>query len=328
MLAIEVSHLRREFSFDLRREGAGLWRLFSYFWPKKGVFVAVDDLSFSIAKGEKVAFIGPNGAGKSTAIRMMTGISAPTRGYVSLLGKEPIKHRRELASQMGVLFGQGSKLWPSLCVEESFRLLAAIYGIEKGIFTERLNKLVDQFGIASLLKKGAKALSLGERMRCEIVATFLHAPRVVFLDEPTIGLDLLAKTAIRELLCSVVKEEGVTLVLTSHDTDDIERVCDRVIMLDKGKMVLDAPLNEMKRYIRKKWIEVFTEEPHVSWRFAGTHVVSQEMHRLKIEVDLERVGIDKALTHLFSLTSIRDLKIEDPSLETVIKRLYGSFEKL
>jgi len=295
-----------------------------YFFPKKQEIIAVDEISFSIESGEKVAFIGPNGAGKSTTIKMLTGIIQPTSGKVQVLGKSPMKHRKSLAYEISAVFGQSSKLWYHLPVRESYELLAAIYDISNELFEKRLAKLVDRFKIASLLTKLTRQLSLGERMRCEIVASFLHQPKVIFLDEPTIGLDVIAKTMIRDLLCSFSKEEGTTLLLTSHDTDDIESVCDRVIMLNKGKVVLDDRLNRMKSYIQKKIIEVITEEESKDWTQDDVQILERKTpHHMKLEIDLNKNSCEKVIRSILSQFKVKDLTIEDPSLETIIKNIYA-----
>jgi ABC-2 type transport system ATP-binding protein len=323
MEAISVRHLVKEFSSPIKQPGPFYTQIKNYLFPKKSLFTAVNDLSFSIHEGEKVAFIGPNGAGKSTTIKMMTGIIRPTRGEIFVLGKRPAKDRKKLSYEISALFGHASKLWFHLPVKESLQLLAAIYDIPKEVFQRRLKNLVDRFEIGHLLSKPARQLSLGERMRCEIVASFLHAPKVLFLDEPTIGLDLLAKTGIRDLLCKSSKEEGITLILTSHDTSDIETVCDRVIMLHQGKILFDDPLEKLKNLNQKKVIEIITSDPLPAWSHPGAQILEKESHRLKIEIDLTKTSSEKILHALWSSCAIKDLKIEEPSLESSIRSLYA-----
>ncbi|MCH9610407.1 MAG: Vitamin B12 import ATP-binding protein BtuD [Chlamydiales bacterium] len=305
MSAVKVSNLQKKFR------------------SKKGDFVAVDSLSFSIPKGECVAFIGPNGAGKSTTIKMLTGVMQPTTGDISILGFDPHKQRKKLASQMSVLFGHCSKLWFHLPVQESFDLLAAIYGLEKAAYLKRKDELVELFGVSHLIAKPVRQLSLGERMRCELLASFLHTPQMVFLDEPTIGLDITAKAMIRDLLRTMCKELGCTLLLTSHDTDDVERLCDRVILINKGSLVVDDSVDSMKKnYLRTRIVTAVLQEAKGSIELEGVKMIESENHRLVCEIDLDRSSVNVVVEELMKRFSICDLTIEGPSLESVIEGFY------
>jgi len=287
--------------------------------PKKSVFEAVNDLSFTIKKGEKVAFIGPNGAGKSTTIKILTGILHPTSGRAEVLGLDPHKERETLAYKIGVVFGQRSQLWFHLPVIDSFRLLGSIYDIPESDFNQRLSKLCHLFDIKNLLDRPAKALSLGERMRADLVGSLLHAPEVLFLDEPTIGLDINGKLAIRKLL----KELAITLFLTSHDTQDIEEVAERVIILDKGKMVFDDSLEGMKKRIHKKVVTVLSEEELLDMEMAGVDFLKKEPYKSILEIDLKIVPLEEVIKRLITRHSIKDITVEDPSLEEIIRDIYG-----
>ncbi len=324
MKAVVVENLKKTFKTPISSQGPFYCKIKDYLFPKSQEVMAVNAISFSINSGEKVAFIGPNGAGKSTTIKMLTGIIQPSSGEVHILGKSPAKHRKALSYEISAIFGQSSKLWQNLRVKESYELLASIYDIPHAVFESRLMKLVDRFKIAPLLTKLTRQLSLGERMRCEIVASFLHKPKILFLDEPTIGLDVVAKTMIRELLCSVSKEEGTTLLLASHDTDDIESVCDRVIMLNEGKILFDDRLTRLKSYIQKKIIEVVTEEDSSSWTQECVQILERKTpHHMKIEIDLEKTSCEKVIRALLDRFKVKDLTIEDPSLEILIKNIYA-----
>ncbi len=323
MDVIIVQKLRKEFRVPIILKGSALKQLKQYLFPRLETRVAVDEIDFTIQKGQHVAFIGPNGAGKSTTIKMLTGIMHPTDGTIRVLGRSPTKDRKLLSYEISAVFGHSSKLWYHLPVQESYDLLAAIYEVPRTIYINRLNHLVDKLGIANLMNKSARQLSLGERMRCEIVASFLHKPKVIFLDEPTIGLDLTAKAVIRNLLQTLSQEEETTLLLTSHDIDDIERVCNRVIMIDKGKLVLDDQLAHLKtRYVKKKNIQIIAEEVTIQWDQVGVNILESSPHRLKMEVDLDKCSVERVISSLLKCYNIKDLTIEDPSLETVIRAFY------
>jgi len=254
MNAIVVENLKKTFRSPLPAQGSIAQRIKSYLHPRYQTLTAVDGISFQVKAGERVAFIGPNGAGKSTTIKMLTGIMQPTSGRITVLDKVPGVRWNRLMYQIGAVFGQRSQLWYHLPVRETLGLLAAIYDIPASEYRRRVSELVEKFKVTSLLDKPVRQLSLGERMRCEIIASLLHKPAVLFLDEPTIGLDITAKAIIRDLIRQQSEKEGVTLLLTSHDTDDIEKVCDRVIIIDQGKLLLDDSLSNLKNalYSKKK----------------------------------------------------------------------------
>lgn len=324
MSAIVVENLVKCFFTALPAQGSPIQQIKNYLFPKYQSLTAVDHISFSVQPGERVAFIGPNGAGKSTTIKILTGIMHPTSGKVEVLGKIPGKQRKLLTYKIGAVFGQRSQLWYHLPVYETLSLLAAIYDIPQVEYKKRLDALAAKFDIQSLLHKPVRQLSLGERMRAEIVASFLHKPDVLFLDEPTIGLDITAKAIIRDLIRQQSEREGATILLTSHDTDDIEKVCDRVIIIDKGKLLLDDSLANLKtRYIRKKVITIATEEETILWEKPGTTVLDRTKHQLKLEIDITQHAVESIVSYLIENYSIKDLTIEGPPLETIIQALYN-----
>lgn len=264
--AIKVTHLSK--SFTVRKSAPGfLGAVKGLFAPRKSSVTAINDLSFTLMPGERVAFIGPNGAGKSTTIKMLTGILHPSSGMIEVLGLVPWKERHLLGYKIGTVFGQRTQLWYHLPPSATFDLLAKIYEIAPPIYHNRLRELIDLFEIAPFLDKPVRQLSLGERMRCEIAASLLHQPEILFLDEPTIGLDINAKLRIRTLLKTLAQDFGTTLFLTSHDTADIEQVCQRVIVLDKGVRIADCPLSTLKeRYPNlstEEIIRLLYQESHV-----------------------------------------------------------------
>ena len=323
MSVIVVENLKKNFLTPLPTQGSLQQRLKNYLFPRYQTIPAVNDISFSVEGGERVAFIGPNGAGKSTTIKILTGIMRPTSGQVRVLGKTPGADRNTLAYQIGAVFGQRSQLWYHLPVQETLSLLAAIYDIPQPEYKRRLQELASKFDITKLLSKPVRQLSLGERMRCEIVASFLHKPSVLFLDEPTIGLDITAKAIIRDLIRVQSEEEGTTLLLTSHDTDDIEMVCDRVIIIDKGKLLLDDTLQNLKtKYIRKKVLTVALEAESIDWVYPETTVIEHSPHHIKIEIDVTKLGVDRVVAKLLENHAVKDLSIEGPPLETIIQSLY------
>ena len=232
---------------------------------------AIREISFEVKAGERVAFIGPNGAGKSTTIKMLTGILYPTSGKVEVLGLVPWKDRKALGYRIGTVFGQRTQLSHHLPPSDTFDLLAKIYEIPHAIYKERVEGLVEIFEIGPFFEKPVRQLSLGERMRCELVASLLHKPEILFLDEPTIGLDINAKLKIRGLLNRLSKEYGTTLFLTSHDTADIEQVCERAIILDQGTIIRDSALKDLRKtYVKKKVLTLATDVERVDLELAGS----------------------------------------------------------
>jgi ABC-2 type transport system ATP-binding protein len=295
------------------------------FFSKNHEVAAIKELSFEIKAGERVAFIGPNGAGKSTTIKMLTGILHPTSGQVEILGLVPWKERHALGYQIGTVFGQRTQLWYHLPPSDTFALLSKIYEITPQAYRDRLEELIQLFEITPFLNKPVRQLSLGERMRCEIVASLLHKPKILFLDEPTIGLDINAKLMIRGLLNKLSKDHGTTLFLTSHDTADIEQVCDRVIVLDKGAIIMDSSLRDLKKtYMKKKVLTLITDEESLSLNLEGIKVLENGSYHFSCEVDLEITPIDRVIQEALKLTSLKDVTIEDPSMEEVIRILYGT----
>ncbi|MCE2983185.1 MAG: ATP-binding cassette domain-containing protein [Parachlamydia sp.] len=321
--AIKIDKLTK--TFIVRQTFPGLLgTLKGLFFAKKKESAAIQDISFEIAHGERIAFIGPNGAGKSTTIKMLTGILFPTSGHIEVLGLTPWKDRRKLGYQIGTVFGQRSQLWTHLPPLDTFYLLSKIYEIDESIYQRRSKELISLFDIGRFLDKPVRLLSLGERMRCELVASLLHQPKILFLDEPTIGLDINAKLMIRGLLNKLSKEYGTTLFLTSHDTADIEQVCDRVIILDQGAIMLDSSLRDLKKtYMKKKILTLATNEEFLSLQLPGIKVIEQSPYHFSCEVDVEATSIAVVIQEALKLTSLKDVTIEDPSMEEVIRMLYG-----
>ena len=253
---IEVKGLKKTFQKKVKLPGFK-----NFFNPKIEEFKAVDDISFKVNKGERIAFVGPNGAGKSTTIKMLTGILHPTEGTIKVAGLDPIKDRKKVAYKIGCLFGQKSSLWMHLTAFDSYKLFGAIYDLDADTTLKRINHLVEMFGIEELIHMPVRKLSLGQRMICEIVGVLLHEPEIIFLDEPTIGLDIVVKEKVRQLIKDINEKSGVTVFLTSHDVSDIEKLCDRVVIIDRGRIVIDESIKNLKaKYSKKKVVTVKQEE--------------------------------------------------------------------
>jgi ABC-2 type transport system ATP-binding protein len=284
---------------------------------------AVQGISFSIDRGERVAYIGPNGAGKSTSIKILTGILYPTGGEATVLGVVPWEDRRKLAAHIGTLFGQRSMLWSELTPRQSYRMLAAIYDLDRSTELRRINELMDLLGATDLLDQPVRTLSLGQRMRCELAACMLHEPAILFLDEPTIGLDLLAKQLFRELLVRVNEEKNTTVFLTSHDVADIEHVARRAIVINHGLVIYDDQVSAMRRsLLSSKVIEMSLTAPIRPILPAGVTVLEHTDKSMKVSVDTAVTTVRSVLDVLLDGPSVSDITVVDPALEAVIAEIY------
>ena len=322
--AIEVQELSKSFSTRQPR-GAGLRaRVADVFAPRSRAVLAVDRISFRIEEGERVAFIGPNGAGKSTTLKILAGILYPSAGHVTVAGLVPWEQRHALGFAVGTVFGQRSQLWYQLAPRDTLELLARVYELPRETWRARVDALSSAFELELLLDRPVRQLSLGERMRCEVAASLLHAPRVLFLDEPTIGLDVTAKATIRELLHARSTEDGTTLLLTSHDTGDIEQVCDRVVIIHRGRILLDASVGELKRrYLRSRRITLVTASEHVELPAAiGASLVSHVPHRTTVQIATGDAAVGALVDAVLRQTTLRDLVIDDPPMDEIIRSIY------
>jgi ABC-2 type transport system ATP-binding protein len=291
---------------------------------KTDSFTAVDRICFSIEPGERVAFIGPNGAGKSTTLKMLTGLLYPTSGTALVAGFVPWAERKRLAYEIGIVFGQRSQLWYHLKLANSFEVLGKIYGLDPADYRARLGRIAEVLRIGAFLDEPVRSLSLGQRMRCEIAAALLHAPKILFLDEPTIGLDVTAKALLREHLKHLAEAEDTVILLTSHDTGDIEEICERVILINHGRILLDKPLAALREtFLTTKRITLVTEEEEPRGAFGGVTVVARERHRLTLAVDVSRHAVEKVVAEALRSLTVRDLTIENAPLDAIIRDLYG-----
>jgi ABC-2 type transport system ATP-binding protein len=293
--------------------------------PRSNAVHAVNGVSLRIERGERVAFIGPNGAGKSTTLKILAGILYPDSGTVLVDGLVPWRDRHALGFRIGTVFGQRSQLWYQLPPRATFELLAHVYELPRATWRRTLDALIDALALAPLLDRPVRQLSLGERMRCEVAASLLHAPGLLFLDEPTIGLDVSAKATIRELLRDQSRTAGTTLLLTSHDTGDIEQVCERVVLINRGAILLDTPVDELKsRYLRRRRVTIITAtERFDAAHLDGAVVIAAAPHRLTVEVDAMEAAIGTLIAEVVKHTELRDLLIDDPPLDDVIRDLYA-----
>jgi ABC-2 type transport system ATP-binding protein len=317
--AIAVDGLRKV--FQLRVGGAGLGGLLR---PRTREVAAVDGVSFAVEPGELVAFLGPNGAGKSTTIKMLTGILHPSGGQASVLGLVPWRERRRLAYRIAAVFGQRSQLWYHLPPADTFDLLAHIYELDRATYRQRADRLIERFEIGPYLRTPVRRLSLGERMRCEIAAALLHGPAAIFLDEPTIGLDVIARQRIRELIREMNRDEGTTVFLTSHDAGDVEQVCRRAIVVNHGRIVCDAPIAQLKRdFLRTRVVQLTFAEPTPGVALDGVSVRQSDPHRATLEVDLDRTPIESVVARAFARYPVADIAVAEPPMEEIIAAIYG-----
>ncbi|WP_226672778.1 ATP-binding cassette domain-containing protein [Rossellomorea aquimaris] len=329
MNAIEVNHLRKEFKAFSSRSGLkGAFR--DLFTRNYKVVPAVNDISFNVKQGEMVGYIGENGAGKSTTIKMLTGILTPTGGELTVNGMNPHRDREKFVQTIGVVFGQRSQLWWDIAVQESFQLLKKVYKVPDQQYKEHMDHVIETLDIAPLLDKPVRKLSLGQRMRCELAAALVHNPPLLFLDEPTIGLDVLVKLKIRQFLKEINEKYNTTILLTTHDLSDIEALCERVVMLDEGKIIYDGELSRLKENWGDQKEVVFqfldevslsalsdlTRDHHISWSFDE----KKQSYSAVMEADEE--VISQLITNVVSHFKVKDMKIEETTTEEIIRNIY------
>lgn len=286
--------------------------------------VALEGLDLEIARGERIAYIGPNGAGKSTSIRILTGILFPSSGTAEVLGLVPWQQRKQLARRIGTIFGQRSMLIEDLPAGSTFELHRRVYDIERTAFERRRDELLDLFDARELMEQRPRQMSLGQRMRCELIASLLHAPGILFLDEPTIGLDLVAKRALRELIVRLNSNDGTTVMLTSHDVADIETVAERVVIVDHGRLIFDGTVAQLRSdFLRSKLVDVsFNDAAEVPTAIDGCELLVAEPQRISLEIDLTRRQLGHVLDEVVAHRSVEDMTISDPPLEDVIGHIY------
>ncbi len=321
--AIVVSNLTKEFTFSVKKEGRGFFK--NLFNPEKKTVKAVNDISFSVAKGERIAFIGPNGAGKSTTIKMLTGILFPSSGNVEILGINPSQERKKLAYRIGTVFGQRSQLLPNLPLTDSLEFFGKMYDLSNEEIIERSEYLIEEFDLKNFIHQPVRKLSLGQRMRAEVAVSLIHNPDIIFLDEPTIGLDIVAKKALRDLLISINEKQGITIFLTSHDVGDIEQLCERTVIINDGQVVIDAPTIELrKKYVHQKYVDLVLEKAVNSYPELplGIMYKDQEREKITVSVDTSMLSVSDALQKMLPFFEVADIDVYNIDLETVIREMY------
>ena len=325
MKVIEVKLLSKTFKVKQKEKGLK-GSLKSIIKPKYETIKAVNSISFDVEEGEMIAFIGPNGAGKSTTIKMLTGILFPDDGDIKVLGIDPKKERKKLAYEIGTVFGQKEQLWMHLTPYDNFKFFAAIYDIPEKKAEERIENLKNLFELDKFINTPVRNLSLGQRIRCEIVAALIHEPKVLFLDEPTIGLDPVVKESIRKLIKKMNKEYKTTVFLTSHDMLDIEKLCKRVVIVNNGKIVLDDSMTNLKyHYLNKKIVEVKSKERINFEDEEGITILKENQTNLKLEIDTRQKNLSDVLK-LIDPDNIIDINISNIPLEEVIRDIYKDGE--
>lgn len=285
---------------------------------------AVDGVSFTVQPGEMVGYLGPNGAGKSTTIKMLTGILTPSSGKVSTLGLEPSRQRSDLARRLGVVFGQRTQLWWDLPLADSFDLLHYVYNTNRHRHESNLETFVDLLDLGSFLSTPVRQLSLGQRMRGELTAALLHDPELVVLDEPTIGLDIVSKQAVRDFLAALNQERGTTVLLTTHDLDDVEALCERMLIIDHGQVIHDGRVDHFKTSFgteRTVVVELIDEAPALE--VAGANVVRVEGARQWLSFDRRQTTAAAVLAGIVAVAPVHDLSIEEPDIEDLVRQVYA-----
>ena len=323
MRVIEAEALSKNFRVKHKEKGMrGSIR--AVFHPQTEEIRAVDRVSFGVEEGEVLAFIGPNGAGKSTTIKMLTGILYPDGGRVEVLGIDPVKKRKQLAYQIGTVFGQKEQLWTHLTPYDNFCFFGAIYDLSGREAERRIAELTEIFELGDFINTPVRSLSLGQRIRCEIVASLIHKPKVLFLDEPTIGLDPVVKETIRMLIRQMNKELHTTIFLTSHDIGDIEKLCRRIVIVNSGQIVMDDSMEHLKyHYLNRKIVEVKLQEEAALPKTEGITILKQKGSRVRLEVDTSVIKINDALRSI-DAEHVEDINISNIPLENIIMEIYRS----
>src|SRR5215208_4946097 len=323
MPAIEVTHLQK--TFQTKRKAAGMsGSLRALYKPEYSSIEAVRRLTFEMDSGELLGFIGPNGAGKSTTIKILTGILHPTSGEAKVLGYIPWTQRQQLAYHIGTVFGQRPQLWYHLPAIDTFTLFGKIYELNDRDTQIRIGQLAEAFEIQDLLETPVRKLSLGQRMRCEVAASLLHRPKLILLDEPSIGLDVVAKQHIRDAIRETARLENVGVLLTSHDAGDHEALCKRVIIVNHGQIAYEDKVSNLKRKcLTSKLVEVrYAQEVSKAFHVEGTEMIKVGQYGVKLRFDSHQTPVEKVLSHLTDAGSVVDITISDPPLEEVIAKIY------
>ncbi len=327
---IHIDHVTKEFKKVIKKPGiAGSVQ--SLFHREYETVKAVDDISFHVNSGEVLGFIGANGAGKSTTIKMLTGILTPTSGTIEIDGKNPAKNRTKYVKEIGVVFGQRTQLWWDLPLSETFSVLKEIYQVEDAAFRARLGFLNEVLELDDFIKSPVRTLSLGQRMRADLAASLIHNPKVLFLDEPTIGLDVAVKNSIRQAITHINEQEHTTIILTTHDLSDIESLCQRIVMIDKGRIMYDGDLMEMKHhYGRFRQIDLSLNNGDDFDRLSlpeGTKI-ERSKELITLTFDSEATPVDKMLSLILGSVGVKDISVGDVNIEEIVRRMYAKEDQL
>jgi len=312
-------------TFKVAKRKPGLWNAVQGLVHREYNTVhALEGISFKLEEGELVGYIGPNGAGKSTTVKILSGILVPDAGRCEVMGKVPWKQRIDHVKNIGVVFGQRSQLWWDLPVEDSFELLRDIYNIPQQNYKSTRDELIEILNISSLLEVPVRQLSLGQRMKCELAASLLHTPPLLFLDEPTIGLDAVSKLAVRDFIKKINKERGVTVILTTHDMDDIEALCSRVVVIGRGKILSDGTIEELRNHVSKeRKLTVHMDMPIDKFSIQGARIVEHEGQQISLAFNPEYISPAILISNLYEKYPVKDLFIENTPIEEIIAKLYG-----
>lgn len=319
--AITIQHVTKE--FQLAEKGKGIKGLF--FRPKK-IFRALNKISFTANKGDIIGYIGPNGSGKSTTIKILTGILVPTSGKVNVLGYTPWEDRYNYTFNIGVVFGHKSLLWYDIPPFECFRLYKEIYEIDEKTYQKRLDYLISLFAIEEFMHAPTRKLSLGQRMRCELVASLIHTPKILFLDEPTIGLDVVAKQRMRDAIREINEKEGTTVILTTHDMRDIEELANRVLILNEGKIIYEGNLEDVReKFIHTNTIDfelIKATQPSKFAQLVSKHTIKQDGKTFTLTFNRKEHATKKILDELFDCCEIAHFEVHEPTLEQIVRGIY------
>ena len=322
---IEVKHITKEYKVVKRESGLhnAVKALFSRKYDKVR---ALNDISFKINDGEIIGYIGPNGAGKSTTIKILCGILTPEKGHCIVDGYVPWKDRKNYVKNIGVVFDQRSQLWWDIPIIDSFELLKDIYGIDSRTYKQNVSELSQRLDLETILKTPTRNLSLGQRMRCEIVASLLHNPKILFLDEPTIGLDAVSKLVVRDFIKEINTEKGTTVILTTHDMQDIQALTQRVMLIGKGQILLDGSLDELRKRVSDKKQITIKYRGKTPELCEGMYYLEQKEDKLSISIDPKIISVSGAIAYLSAQTEIIDLEVSDISADEIVARLYREYQ--
>ena len=323
---INVKNLCKSYKV-VKRDSGFKNALKSFFKREYKIIRAVDDISFTIGKGEIVGYIGPNGAGKSTTIKMLSGILKPDSGEITINGMNPTEDRIKYVKEIGVVFGQKSQLWWDIPAIESFDLLRDIYKVPDDEYIKTRDELIDLLELHEIVKKPVRQLSLGERMKCELIASLLHNPKILFLDEPTIGLDAISKVIVRDFIKKFNKDKKVTVILTTHDMADIESLASRVIVIGNGKKLYDGNIDDIKRkYSNEKIVEIYYDNWKKIPNIKNTEIISNDNGVIKIKIDNKEVTASDVTMEYSKVCEIKDINVLSSPIDDIIYKLYEDFK--